>query len=120
MSAGNRKLRLPYVNLSTSEGIPVSIMEAMSYGIPVVATDVGGTSEAVVTGRSGLLIGVDGPLRPGPLADMIIEALKPGGSLADAEPQLVWEERFDADVNYAEMAARLADMAHWSEQLVRR
>ena len=36
-----------FVNLSESEGIPVSIMEAMSYGVPVLATDVGGTSELV-------------------------------------------------------------------------
>lgn len=36
-----------FLNLSESEGIPVSIMEALSAGIPVLATDVGGTSEAV-------------------------------------------------------------------------
>ncbi|MFS0864572.1 glycosyltransferase [Fredinandcohnia sp. 179-A 10B2 NHS] len=36
-----------FVNLSASEGIPVSIMEAISYGIPVLATDVGGNSEIV-------------------------------------------------------------------------
>ena len=36
-----------FINLSMWEGIPVSIMEALSSGIPVLATDVGGTSEAV-------------------------------------------------------------------------
>lgn len=36
-----------FMNMSTSEGIPVSIMEAMSFGIPVIATNVGGTSEIV-------------------------------------------------------------------------
>lgn len=36
-----------FINVSSSEGIPVSIMEAQSAGIPVVATNVGGTSEAV-------------------------------------------------------------------------
>ena len=36
-----------FVNLSSSEGLPVSIMEAMSFGIPIIATNVGGTSEAV-------------------------------------------------------------------------
>ena len=29
-----------FINLSSSEGVPVSIMEAMSFGIPVIATDV--------------------------------------------------------------------------------
>ena len=44
-----------FINLSSSEGIPVSIMEALSAGIPVVATDVGGTAEAV-NKENGLLI----------------------------------------------------------------
>lgn len=44
-----------FVSLSSSEGIPVSIMEAYSYGIPAIATDVGGVSE-IVNGRNGFLI----------------------------------------------------------------
>ena len=36
-----------FINVSESEGIPVSIMEAMAAEIPVVATNVGGTSELV-------------------------------------------------------------------------
>src|SRR5690606_13386262 len=44
-----------FVNVSESEGIPVSIMEAMSFGIPVIATDVGGTSEIVNTDTGYLL-----------------------------------------------------------------
>ena len=36
-----------FVNVSESEGVPVSIMEAFSFGIPVMATDVGGVSEIV-------------------------------------------------------------------------
>lgn len=44
-----------FLNLSESEGIPVSIMEALSAGIPVLATDVGGTKEAV-NNNHGFLI----------------------------------------------------------------
>ena len=44
-----------FINLSASEGIPVSIMEALSAGIPVVATNVGGTAEAV-NNKNGFLI----------------------------------------------------------------
>lgn len=36
-----------FINVSTSEGLPVSIMEAQSFGIPVLATDVGGTREII-------------------------------------------------------------------------
>lgn len=47
-----------FVNVSKSEGLPISIMEAMSYGIPCVATDVGGTSE-IVSSSTGYLIKED-------------------------------------------------------------
>lgn len=36
-----------FLNVSESEGVPVSIMEALSTGTPVLATDVGGTAELV-------------------------------------------------------------------------
>lgn len=36
-----------FLNISESEGIPFSIMEALSAGIPVMATDVGGTAEII-------------------------------------------------------------------------
>ena len=36
-----------FITTSASEGLPVSIMEAMSFGIPVLATDVGGIRELV-------------------------------------------------------------------------
>jgi len=36
-----------FINTSASEGIPVTIMEAIAYGVPIVATDVGGNSEIV-------------------------------------------------------------------------
>lgn len=43
------------VNTSSSEGVPVSIMEAMARGIPAVATDVGSTHELVVPGAGRLV-----------------------------------------------------------------
>ena len=45
-----------FINVSSSEGVPVSIMEALSFGIPVVATNVGGTSEIVHDKENGFLL----------------------------------------------------------------
>jgi glycosyltransferase involved in cell wall biosynthesis len=45
-----------YVNCSISEGISVTILEAMAACVPVVATRVGGNPEIVVDGRNGLLV----------------------------------------------------------------
>lgn len=44
-----------FINVSLIEGVPVSIMEAISFGIPVVATDVGGTRE-IVSNFNGCLL----------------------------------------------------------------
>jgi len=44
-----------FINVSSSEGVPVSIMEAMSFGIPVLATDAGGNNE-IVTNENGELL----------------------------------------------------------------
>lgn len=47
-----------FINTSTNEGLPVSIMEAFSFGIPAIATDVGGTKE-IVNEENGILIAKD-------------------------------------------------------------
>ena len=61
-----------FCNVSTSEGLPVSVMEALSFGIPVIATDVGGTSE-LVNSQNGRLLDAD--ITADKLAEVLIEML---------------------------------------------
>ena len=48
-----------FVQTSSDEGISFAVLEAMSLGLPVVATDVGATAEAVLDCDTGYLIGAE-------------------------------------------------------------
>jgi len=62
-----------FVNPSYYEGLPTTILEAMSCELPVVATAVDGTSEVVVDGENGLSVPPKDLER---LAEAIIKLLK--------------------------------------------
>lgn len=62
-----------YVCSSFSEGLSLSIMEAMATNKPIVATDVGGNPELITHGLNGLLVP---PRNPVALAESIISLLK--------------------------------------------
>lgn len=54
---------------SFHEGLPNVLLEAQLLGVPVLATDAGGTSEALLPGRSGILMPLD--TRPEMIAEEI-------------------------------------------------
>ena len=58
-----------FVLSSLAEGLPVSAMEAMAVGVPVIATNIAGTSELVDHGKSGLLVS---PASPEAIADAVV------------------------------------------------
>lgn len=61
-----------FVHPSWAESFPYVILEAMSAGLPIVASDVGGIGEALVGGESGLLVT---PEDPRALSDALNELL---------------------------------------------
>ena len=50
-----------FVQSSLSEGISLTLLEAMAAGVPIVATRVGGTPEVVNHGVTGLLVPPEDP-----------------------------------------------------------
>jgi len=61
-----------YVLPSYWEGLPTTLLEAMSCGIPTVATAVKGTSEVIANGKNGMLVP---PKNPEKMAEAILSLL---------------------------------------------
>lgn len=97
-----------FINVSSMEGLPVSLMESISYGIPAVATNVGGTGEVVIDGLTGKL------LPPNPTEEEIRDAVV---WFMDAPVAVrrefacnckrVWAEWFDASKNATKLYTAL-------------
>lgn len=91
-----------FINVSSSEGLPVSIMEAMSFGIPVIATDVGGTNEIVFDNVTGKLIPANfsnDELKNNILFYMNMDEVD--YKLNRENCRNIWEQKFQAEVNYS-------------------
>lgn len=78
-----------FVLNSTYEGLPHTVLEAMAAGIPVIATDVGGTGELVTDGTTGRLV------PPGDEAALRRAIQK---TLADPKAARTMAERAQADL----------------------
>lgn len=95
-----------FINASKTEGTPVALMEAVSCGIPVIATSVGGNKE-IVGERNGILLNANPS--PQDIADSILTLLDHPQATSNMrqESRKVWMERYNADANYAAFAERL-------------
>lgn len=91
-----------FVNVSSSEGIPVTIMEAFRYGIPAYATEVGGVPE-IVSDSSGKLLPVD--ISPGQLSSYFGEFYRLSIEEKEAlrtNARETWEKSYNAAKNYTD------------------
>lgn len=99
-----------FINASTSEGVPVSVMEAMAFGIPVLATDVGGTRELLGPLDTWALLPAD--LSAEQLADQVeSQVLAVDDETYAARGRDVrqrWESVARGDTLYADFADELA------------
>lgn len=90
-----------FVNTSVSEGVPVAIREALSFGIPVAAPAVGGIPEIVVPGSNGFLLDRDA------VVEELISTIHRISSMSRSEilrlraaARRSWESQFSAEGNY--------------------
>lgn len=99
-----------FINVSDTEGLPVSIMEAISFGIPVIATDVGGTKE-IVNDKTGYLIEKDFDVKN--LADVIQNELISRFRNLEFRKGVrnFWKDKFSADINYTKFIKKLKELS---------
>ena len=96
----NNKVDL-FINVSESEGIPVSIIEASSFGVAVIGTLVGGVGEILEEGKNGFLLKQS--CSPREVADAITKFY-----MLDEEKKkkirenavLIWAQKYSAEKNY--------------------
>ncbi|MFP4259564.1 MAG: glycosyltransferase [Opitutales bacterium] len=96
-----------FVNASRSEGIPVSIMEAMSCGIPCIGPAVGGIPELIAEDSGGILVASDAPA--GDLAEAILNIAGDDRAWQERSEAAYqkWQSNHDAEKNFERFSYRL-------------
>lgn len=94
------------LNTSISEGLPVSMMESISFGIPIIATNVGGVSE-IVNEQTGVLLDVN--FQSKQLADLLNDFNNSKLNSVEFRKKIkqFYCDKFSAKVNYQEFASLL-------------
>ncbi len=84
-----------FISLSEAEGVPVSIMEAISFGVPILSTDVGGCKE-IVTDETGILVPLETEMEV--IAKKITEFKTSHKNTAEfrSNVRLFWENNFNS------------------------
>lgn len=99
-----------FAHPSLAESFPYVILEAMSVGAPILASDVGGIGEALVDGESGMLVAPGDALAlSGALIDMLGDVER-RGSMGDAA-RIRFEQRFTLDLMLDRLIAVYGEVA---------
>ena len=101
-----------YVQPSRSEGLPLSICEAMTAGLPVAASNVDGIAEAVVDGVTGLLVSVESTEELGCAIDKLVSDAALRSELGNNGRKRA-RERFDLDCQTLRMIKKYEKMHRW-------
>jgi len=98
-----------FVHLSAHEGLPVVLMEAASFGIPLLATDVGGVREIVDHTTGHLLPATVTAIEVAKWLDQV-EHYRILDPTFRSGVRQAWRERFEATTNYVRMARLVEGM----------
>lgn len=98
-----------FLNMSSSEGVPIAMMEASSFGIPLIGPSVGGVPEIVFHQFNGYLLGANP--KPIEISSAIadVAVVKKGNLDYRNASRKVWSENFDSNNNYRNFVALLLD-----------
>lgn len=100
-----------FINVSSSEGIPVSVMEAISFGIPCIVTNVGGNGEIIHDKKNGYLLEKDFQAQDlAKLIKKIIEMSEEEYRELCDNARMFWEKEYSADKNYKKFVSELIEM----------
>ena len=101
-----------FISLSSSEGLPVSMMEAQSYGIPIMSTDVGGSNE-ICKDQTGFLIVPNFDVRD--VSDKIKDFSYSYKNTNEFHQKCRqhWEMNFNAELNYKEFMMLIDNLDHF-------
>lgn len=95
-----------FLNVSSSEGVPVSVMEALSFGIPCICTDVGGTRE-ILSSNCGKLLDKD--ITENELSNCIFQWLTKQKKNCKNDCINQWKKECDASILYKNWVDFLGD-----------
>jgi glycosyltransferase involved in cell wall biosynthesis len=96
-----------FITLSSSEGLPVSLMEACSCGLPCIATNVGGIAELVLNNINGFLMSSDPSYHE--FEYVLTEAIQKKNNLNEYSSMKkkcydIFEDKFNSKNNYKDFS----------------